>query len=311
MKDIETLKYINNNSRYVSINFEKLNLFLSNIKNWDYRYWLSDNDLNLSEKEYIIFAFICESMNFCFWGNKEWVVNYKGNEYRGAQALFYSVMNEISSNKLFLDINYLLNLSMADLEKIFSSNNQVPPLLSERFKLLKETINVIANKKEAFFTELFSIASDEELLKYIVTNFRHFDDKSVLDGRTIHFNKRAILLTNDLFNLSEHIRNNIKNLNNLTGGADYAIPRLLHECGILKYSDDLLNMIKTRKIIEHDSRMEIEIRSNTLFVFELMIDLLQKLGVHINSIQIDNIIWGFKIESKEKLPVHQTKTIYY
>lgn len=311
MKNIETLKYISENSRYVSIDTEKIKLFLNKIENINYNYWLSDNNLNLNEKESILFAFICESMNFCFWENKNWVVNYEGKGYNGACALFYSIMNEISSNPNFLNLDYLLKLNQNELKRILESNKQLPPLLSERYQLLKETINIIACKKEKFYEELFSISSDEELLNYIIKNFKHFDDKSVIDGKTVHFNKRAILLVNDLFHLSNTIRNNIKNLDNLTGGADYAIPRLFREFGILNYNNELLNIIRERKLIEHNSRMEIEIRANTIYVIELIREYLEKKGIYINSIQLDNIIWGIRIENKDKLPVHHTKCLFY
>ena len=51
MKNLEALKYVSENSNYVFIDKEKI---------------------NLTEEEAIIFAFICESINFCFWGNRKW-----------------------------------------------------------------------------------------------------------------------------------------------------------------------------------------------------------------------------------------------
>jgi len=203
MRDIATLKHICENSQYVAVDFEKINAFLNSVENWDYNYWLADIGLKLSENECILFAFICESMNFCFWENRNWYVDYDGKKSGGAVALFYSVMNEIESNPAFLDIDYLLKLDMSSFSSIMESKNQVPPLLAERFKNLKETIAIIASKKEKFYEELFSVTSDLELLNYIVKNFSHFDDQSELDGQNIHFNKRAILLTNDLYNLSK------------------------------------------------------------------------------------------------------------
>jgi len=100
-------------------------------------------------------------------------------------------------------------------------------------------------------------------------------------------------------------------LDNLTGGADYAIPRLLHELGIFKYSDVLLDTISSKRLIEHNSRMEIELRSNTLYVFEIMREMLKERGIFLNSIQLDNIVWGIRIQNNNKLPVHHTKTIFY
>ncbi len=72
MKDIETIKFINENSKYVSIDKAKIDKFIKNVKDWKYQYWLDKKEFNLSEEKFIIFAFLCESMNFCFWKNRNW-----------------------------------------------------------------------------------------------------------------------------------------------------------------------------------------------------------------------------------------------
>lgn len=311
MKNIEILRYINENSDYVSINKEKIAPFFNGIKNWNYNYWLDNEKINLSEKEFIIFSFICESMNFCFWGNRDWKVTYNDKEYIGSEALFYAILNEISRNPHFLEIRYLKKLRKSDLKKIMLSKGQLPELMQYRYKLLKETIKVIAQKGKTFFDELFSIKTDEELLEYIVKNFKHFDDRSKFKGKIIPFNKRAILLTNDLFRMSPKIRNNIKIIDNLTGGADYAIPKVLQENGILEYNEKLLTIIKSKKAIKHNSQMEIEIRANTLYALEIMKNIAIKQNINIKTIELDNIIWNTRKSTNSEMPSHHTKTIYY
>ena len=311
MKDIDVLKYINENSDYVTINLEKLYLFVDNVQTYNYHYWLSLDDLKLSEKEFIIFAFICESMNFCFWDKRDWTLEYKDKTYNGSEAMFYTLVKTINLNKDFLNINKLLELSEDDFKKIMTSNGKIPPLLSKRYELFKETVNVISTKGEKFFEEIFSLKTAEELLGYIVKNFHHFDDYSEYKNKIVHFNKRAILLVNDLFNLSKTIRDNIKTLDNLTGGADYAIPRLFQEYGIFAYKGDLLERIVNKKEIPHNSNMEIEIRANTLYAIELILIELKKRQININAIELDNIIWNMRIRGEGKFPIHQTTTIYY
>ena len=111
--------------------------------------------------------------------------------------------------------------------------------------------------------------------------------------------------------LSKTIKNNIQSIDSLTGGADYALPRLFEEYGILKYNKKLLDKILKGKSIKHNSRMEVEIRANTLYVLELMKQKLKEHYININSIELDNIIWNTRNKQIYKKPPHHTITIYY
>ena len=151
-----------------------------------------------------------------------------------------------------------------------------------------------------------------ELLKYITTNLNSFDDKSIYKGRTIHFNKRATLLANDLFYMCEIINQNLGNVNNLSGCADYGIPRTFRDYGILNYSKELEEIIDNEKEILHDSEMEIEIRANMLYIIELIKDELSKKNILINSVELDYLIWWMGKKNKDRKSIaHHTITIFY
>ena len=166
-------------------------------------------------------------------------------------------------------------------------------------------------KARVFFDELFNKESDVDLLKYIVSEFRYFDDSSIYKGKRIEFNKRATLLVNDLYYMSSTIHNNLKNVNNLTGCADYGIPRTLRTYGILEYSEELSNIVDNEIELKHDSNMEIEIRANMLYVLELIKEKLENEGIKINSIELDNVIWHISRKKKNVGSCHHTITIFY
>ncbi len=308
MKNV--LEYINKNSDYVSVNSDKIKFFVENISNWKYNYWMMDLKEYLDEKKCIIFVFICESINFCFWGNKNNDDNNYEN-YIGSKELFNNLKQSIKDDSSILEINKLINLTENEFISMIGQEFIELPLLQERYKMLKDTISIIYNKKGKFYKELFSIQNDLEMLDYITQNFWHFDDKSLYKSKIIKFNKRATLLVNDLFRLSDTIRNNLKSLNNLSGCADYAVPRLLCEYGILSYNKKLLKIIISNNLIEHNSDMEIEIRANTLYALELIKDALKERNIYLNSVEIDNIIWSMRTSKEHSLPVHKTITIYY
>lgn len=302
-------EYVVNNSKYVTIDYDKLDSFIKEIKENNYSHWSNNFNLNITEEEWILLCFIIESMNFCFWKKPKWIMEYKGNTFSGSNALFNSIIKEVENNKEFFNIDYLNKLNKEEFNKIFEGIEGICPFLDKRFNNFKEVVNYIKNHD--FYNELYSINSDIELLNYITSNFKCFDDKSNYKGKTIHFNKRANLLVNDLFNVSSKIKNNIKSVSNLFGCADYGIPRTFREYGILNYNKELANLVDNEKEVKHDSEMEIEIRANMLYVIEIIKEELNKRNIKVNSIELDNIIWLMGKRIGHNTPVHHTETIYY
>lgn len=308
-KNERWFKYVVENSKYVSISEKGIERFIEDLGEISYNHWSNELNLTLSEKEWILLAFIIESMNFCFWQKPKWKIEYNNEIISSSNALFYSVIREVESNDKFLDLGYLYNMDKETFKNIFSSTFGNIPLFDERYDSFKEVINYIYENNN-FYNELFSIKTDRELLKYITDKFKNFDDKSLYKGRTIHFNKRATLLTNDLFYLSETINKNLKDVNNLSGCADYGIPRTFRDYNILIYNEELAKIIDNELELLHDSEMEIEIRANMLYVIELIKESLEKKGVIVNSVELDNLIWWMGKKNK-KSPAHHTITIYY
>ena len=306
---IDEFKYVVDNSKYVSINSNKIDGFIEDLGEINYVHWAEELNLDLTEKEWIVLAFLVESMNFCFWKKPKWKIEYNNEIITGSNALFYSIVKEVEKNKEFLDIENLVSITKEEFYEILKGVEGECPLIDKRFENFKETVNYI--NEHDFYNELFSINSDRKLLEYITTNFKSFDDKSTYKDRVIHFNKRATLLTNDLYYLSTTIKKNIGNVNNLSGCADYGIPRTFRNYGLLIYNDELAKLVDNEEEIPHDSDMEIEIRANMLYIIEIIKDKLKSKGVIVNSVELDNLIWwmGKKIEKKGL--AHHTITIYY
>ena len=308
---LEEFEYVVKNSKYVKINDDRLNDCINALGKPNYTHWSKEMSIDLNEEKWILLAFIIESMNFCFWKKPKWKIEYNNEEFSGSNALFYSVIKEVENNPSFLDIDYLYSLKQDDLNKIFEPISRQIPLLEERYNNFREVIEYVKINKN-FYNELYSIKTDKELLRYIVTNFKSFDDKSLYKEKTIHFNKRATLLTNDLFYLSNKIRKNISNVNNLSGCADYGIPRTFRDYGILEYSPSLANKVDNEIEIPHDSEMEIEIRANMLYVVEKIKEYFNDKSISINSVELDNLIWLLGKNNKDRKSIaHHTVTIYY
>ena len=242
----EEFKYVVENSDYVSINENEIKNFIDNFKEIKYNHWSNEINLELTEKEWILLAFIIESMNFCFWKKPKWKIKYNNETKSGSNALFYSIIREVENNDKFLKVEYLNNINIEQFKKIFNSIEGEIPLLEERYNNFNEVVNYICNNKN-FYNDLFSINNDRELLKYITDNFKSFDDKSVYKNKIVHFNKQATLLTNDLFYLFKTINNNLGNVNNLSGCANYGIPRAFGDYNILIYNKELSQIVNNDK----------------------------------------------------------------
>lgn len=158
-----------------------------------------------------------------------------GRKYWGSFGLFYAVSKAIKNGYDLLNIEYLENLRMEELDEIFKGTTSIP-LLKERFEVLKQL--VLEFKDIGDLSKTINGNSDIELLNRIIEHFSNFKDISLYKGREVYFFKRAILLVGDLILNIDYIRENVKNDDNMIGCADYKIPQVLRHLGILEYSDE-------------------------------------------------------------------------
>lgn len=312
-KVFESIKYVVDNSKYVSINEKNIDNVIPLLKENKKEPWLNSDYLDIekfSQKQILIYLILCESLNFCYWDSDvKWKIEYKGELYSGSFGLFYAISKAIKNGYKLLDIDYLENITMEELDEIFRGTTSIP-LLKERYDIIKKLS--VEFKSIANLLEVISANDDVELLNNIINNFSNFRDISLYKGKEVYFFKRAILLVGDLILNVDSIKESVKNDDNMLGCADYKIPQVLRQLGILEYSNDLATLVDEEKELEHDSEMEIEIRANMLYAIELIKIKLKQNGINMNSVQIDNALWLFSKnkEFKEK-PHHLTKTIYY
>ena len=306
---MEDIEYVVKNSHYIKLNLDKIDHFIEDLGTPNYIHWSKEFNLDLTEKEWILLAFIVESMNFCFWQKPKWIIEYQNEKISGSNALLYTIIKQVEKDKDFLNITNLNKLTFEDFKIIFKGISGECPFLKERYQNFKETINYISNHD--FYNELYTIKNNQDLLKYITNNFNSFKDISTYKGKKIYFYKRATLLTNDIYHLSPTIKNNVHDVNNLRGCADYGIPRTFRDYGILIYNDELSNMVDNEIEIKHNSEMEIEIRANILYIIELIKEKLKKQNTIINSVELDSVIWNMGKKMIGRSNSHHTITIYY
>lgn len=312
-KIFESIKYVVDNSKYVSINEKNIDNIIPLLKENKKEPWLNSDYLdieNFSQEQILMYLILCESLNFCYWNSDiKWKIEYKGHWYSGSFGLFYAISKAIKNGYKLLDIDYLENITMEQLDEIFRGTTSIP-LLRERYEIIKKL--VVEFKNTPNLLEAISANNDIEILNNIINNFSNFRDISMYKGKEVYFLKRAILLVGDLILNIDSIKESVRNDDNMLGCADYKIPQVLRQLGILEYSDDLATLIDEEKELEHDSEIEIEIRANMLYAIELIKNRLHLNQINMNSVQIDNALWLLsKNKEFKRKPHHLTKTTYY
>jgi hypothetical protein len=264
----------------------------------------------LEGKKELDFLFVVDSLAFCFWGEPKWKVEYKGNFYDGVWGLLAALRKAIEKEFPILNWEYLANLPENDLREIFKGNVEIP-LFKERWNILRENGKILIKKFNGDFERVIEKGKGDalKLLEILVNNFPSFYDSAIYQGKPVFFHKRAQLLVADIYR-GKFAK--LRNIDQLTGLADYKIPQVLRKFGILKYSLALSEKVDNKILIPTGSEEEIEIRANTIWAIELIKKEIKKKIPDIKSFDIDFYLWflGQKKSFKDK-PYHLTRTIFY
>ena len=203
---IDSCKYVMDNAKYVTINYDKLNEFITTINRKELKHWLSNNPyniLNLGMENVINFMLLFESIDYSFWGSPKWTIDTELGEKDGSDALLYAMLKFVKDRKL----EELYNISYEEFKLMLKGNVEIP-FIQERYETLIQTSKIVKEKMNGnFYKYVYSIHSDIELFEVIIDNFPSFKDERKYDEKTIYFYKLAQLLTSDILHLREKIEN--------------------------------------------------------------------------------------------------------
>jgi len=290
-----------------------------------------------SEELTVKYILVLDALNFCFWP-------LEGYEYAQlASSLKFTLQND---DRAF-DAERLINLKSQQLEEWLQpltkeqeeemqrqtdNNENTPPndssserkltvsipLLESRCRALNELGYALINEFEGSAAKFVSCAnhSAARLVSLITSHFPAFRDHGVdpTTGSQCFFYKRAQICVADLWGaFSGRGFGQFDDINDLTCFADYRIPQLLSNIGIMKYSEQLKDHIENHRVIPAGSEVELSIRAHTVQAVELMRESLKRITGHeILSIQLDWILWERgEANLKSLQPHHRTRTIYY
>lgn len=301
----KSTKYVNANSRYVSINYKRIDSIIESGEFDKVSYWLKDNPfgiLDLGYRDVINFLLVYHTIgDYCFWGEPKWKIESNIGKLDGSYAIMYILLERFKNNKDF-------NINFEEFSELLKGNVEIP-LLKERYDCLVKMNNYLDGIAKDFYEEIKGFKNDVSLLNYILNNFDYFNDECNYKNEKIYFYKRAQLITSDIL----HVRNILEGIqvdySNLMGCADYKIPQVMRCLGILDFNEELSNIVDNYIELEYGSEMEVEIRANNLVVIDYIY---KKLDGKISRMDINDYIWLLgQDKSKMIKPYHRTRTIYY
>ncbi|MEW6617350.1 MAG: queuosine salvage family protein [Patescibacteria group bacterium] len=269
------------------------------------------NDLQL--------IFIKNAVNFSFWpdvSKRQWVIEEKEGESRhtrwGADALSISLDRALKSGTKVLSPNFLNTLTEEQVKYLFRGflGTEIP-MVHERLLCLKNIGFVLIGKFRGKYQNVVEEADYDAvaLVDLIAENFSSYFDTSRFRSMRVPFLKRAQLCAYHTHKvLRRYGESGLKNISELTAFADYRVPQVLREFGVLEYSPYLAEKIRKNELIERDDPAEVQIRAATVRAVELIRELHN--GKYTPA-QIDSVLWGMTRKMKFKEPFHRTRTIAY
>jgi len=312
---LSNIKFVVDNADSVHINQEKITRLVEKFIEKEENYWLANPpfgfaDLPIEKKLMVVVIFNASS--FCYWGNQYWNVTYKEKTYvRGSQGLIASIFRAHEEGHDILNPEFLAKLSKKDLEHILRANTKLA-LMDTRAEILNQLGAMLCQKFNGSILEMveYSRWDAEKLLATIIQTFPLLQDSASYKSKEVLFHKKAQSMVDGIsLALESSGLKSLTNISTLTALADYIIPNLLREIGVLEYTPRLSKIIDSQEQLPNDGADEIEIRASVVWAVELMRRELLERGVVTNAININNYLWSIGRETTR--PFHRTITSAY
>ncbi|PKA59888.1 hypothetical protein AXF42_Ash015946 [Apostasia shenzhenica] len=235
------------------------------------------------------YLLVLDALNFCFWPDKDLFYDH----------LAFGLKQALENDKSALDADRLQRYTGPQLREMLKWQKPLP-LEDERIRLLHEVGSELEKSFDGKATNLVKACGNSALslvtivAKHFPVSFpqQGFRDHSLYRGHQIFFYKRAQIFVADLWNAFKGKGyGSFHDISSVTIFADYIVPAVLRQLGILKYSSSLSSSIDTKKEIVSGSEEEVEIRACSIYAVEKMRELIQsKYGMKFSRLTAPSII---------------------
>ena len=259
---------------------------------------------------------VLDAMNFCFWSEKDqprWRIEYKGELLNGYLAEAAALRRAVEEDIPIWDAHYLSTISDEALAAIFLGEQTIP-LFEQRLQNIRQVGRVLLEQYDGQFINAIKQAEGSaiKLALLLAKHFPSFNDVALYRTRKVRFLKRAQICVADLYNsFSGQSWGAFPDIDQLTVFADYKLPQVLRQYGILEYHPSLAQRIDNQEIIEAGSEEEVELRAATVWAGELLRRAMTHEEYSYTAAQIDLRLWSLGQHSTDMKPYHRTRTIFY
>ncbi|XP_047311506.1 queuosine salvage protein-like [Impatiens glandulifera] len=301
----ETAAWVASHSSHVTVDSSGIDEVVRNIKDsipkveWNYEgiHYFDDGPLTVQ------YLFVLDALNFCFWPDKELDYDHLASGLKAA----------LIADKSAFDADRLKKYTGPELRKLLNWPRPLP-LENERVRLLHEVGCELERNFEGKASNLVESCgkSAEKLVALITRHFPGFRDHSLYKGHQVFLYKRAQIFAADLWGAFKGKGyGEFHDITKVTMFADYIVPAVLQQLGVLKYSPGLSSIIQSSKEIVSGSEEEIELRACSVYAVEKIREsILKETGKKVLSVDLDLWLWSVGVQSPS-LQHHRTLSIFY
>lgn len=276
---------------------------------WNHAYHFGDGGARTAN--YIL---LLDALNFSFWGEPRWGIDYHGEALNGYWALAAALKRAIEDGFDLTDARVLARMDEPTLGRVLAGRGSIP-LLAERTAHAREVGSVLLEQFDGQFTNLVESAGWDAagVARRVIECFSSFRDAPVYHGRVVPIYKRAQIVAADLYGAFDGKGwGALAGIERLTCFADYKLPQILRRWGVLCYTAELANRVDAQVELAAGSDEEIEIRALTIAAVERLRAALATRGIALNSVQVDWALWdAAQGQAPDGKPYHHTRSIYY
>lgn len=297
--------WVASRSSHVTVDLQEIEKVVDKIKGdvpkveWDFEgiHYFDNGPLTVQ------YLFVLDALNFCFWPDKDLSYDHLASGLKSA----------LEKDNNALDSDRLQNYTGPELRQLLNWPRPLP-IEEERVRLLHEVGLELERSFGGQAANLVKSAGNSAatLIELITRHFPGFRDHSLYKGHQVFLYKRAQIFVADLWGAFKGQNyGEFHDINSITIFADYIVPAVLRELGILKYGSNLSCSIDSNSEIVPGSEEEVEIRACSIYAVEKMRDLIgKKFGKQLLSIDIDLWLWSCGVQNMA-LSHHRTLSIYY
>lgn len=275
-----------------------------------------------------LYILALDAINFCFWPCRNYPREKQINslEYEHL-AVALKNLAEADDRNPKEDSYYFSAKRMAS-TTVESMESDLEPHLNghyldnmeKRAELWREVGQVLLTNYDGSAIRLIEAAdgSAPKLVELIFSHFAGFRDEiTIEDGRRVVFLKRAQIFVGDI---NAALQLNLRDIGRLTTFADYRVPQILRQYGVMEYSPKLSTNVDSGMEIPKGSYDEISIRAATVAGVEELVKALNKRNIvteedePFTDVNVDWYLWqvGEKMNTEGLLqPFHKVRTHFY